>query len=273
MPFQPRAKALKRHPVFILDSRRLMLGFTALLMTLSSSAHAHQSCEAIFEDAAPYKDEAMALALEKATHLSDPDGLSIKDLEFLVEKIYDQNDGKMFRVSDYWKKSAKERTRATILRQVGEAVTTRGLITYFRENGLLLESSTLSSKLKIINRSAWFNAASGVWMATGISRGKAPVFIPEFYFKITPDEMTTLILRGFHSKEGREILDRHGLKQEVLRGYTLFNRYYTRIALAVVAWVLYEKTADFLSKEDNHTMEEFGKMIWEEIILRKAKGQ
>jgi hypothetical protein len=273
MSFQPWAKALVRHPVLFLDSRRLILVIMAGLMALSSSAHAHESCEAVFEEMAPYKDEAMATALEKATRISGKDGLSIKDLEFLVEKIYDQNEGSMYRASHYWKMSSKERTRAVVLRQIGEAVTSRGLIAYFRDNGLLLDNSSIASKIKIINRSPWFNIASGMVMTAGIATKKAPIFIPEVFFKITPDEMTTLIIRGLHTKEGREILDRYGLKQEAIRGYTLFNRYYTRIAFAVVAWVLYEKADDFIHKEHDNTMKDLWKMIWEEIILRKAEKQ
>lgn len=175
-------------------------------------------------------------------------GLSSRDLDFLVERIYTKQEGRRHQISDYWKTSVEQRTLRAIERQIGEAITQQGLLRYFEENGILIDRSRLITKLVIINRNPQFNILSALWSAASLSKGVPPVLLPEGSFKLKPEEFTTLMLKGLASPEGQMIAKRYEVRFEANRGYDIFSRYYTRFAFVVLLYVVYDKSQDFVEK-------------------------
>jgi hypothetical protein len=112
---------------------------------------------------------------------------------------------------------------------------------------------------------------SGIIGATGIPKGRLPILLPDAYQKIKTDDMTVLLLRGLDSKEGREILKKYEMSQETYRGYAMFNRYYTRVALAVVVVVLWEKGDEFFKEKHDDLLKDLWAKILEELHIKKGK--
>lgn len=278
MPFGHQQNRARRQSVLKLDTG-LRLAMAFLIPFVSSlSAHGQvMACDQIFSttarnERAPYFDIAMDRALTKSVReFSDQDGLSAKDLQYIVEKVYREEEGQTYKFTEYYKMTAQERTEAVLARMIGEKVTQMGLIEYFRQDGILLENSTLISKIRTINRSPVTNMISGVIGASGIPKGRLPVLLPDAYMKIKTDDMTVLLLRGLESKEGREILKKYQISQEAYRGYALFNRYYTRAALAVVFVVLWEKGDDFFKEKHDDVLKDLWARILEELHIKKGK--
>ncbi|MFM6928725.1 MAG: hypothetical protein ACKOX6_09680 [Bdellovibrio sp.] len=227
--------------------KHILLISMAALLPLNSMAQF--ACQDVFAPESTYYNEAIDKAviqklLEKGTHKLSPN-----DLTKLVHNMFNKYEGQQYQVSHYLQMTAGERTKAILFRQVSETVTRRGLETFFRENGMLIDSSSLMTKLWVINRSKSFNLFSAIGATLGLARGNAPIFLPEVFLQLKPHDLNTLLLKGLESKEGLEISNRYGFKQEVIRGYSLANRYYTRVAIAVVFFMMFDKVEDFLTQD------------------------
>jgi hypothetical protein len=238
---------------------------TALVLG-AFTANAAGRCEGIFIEG-PYHEEALAAALAKATPMKPGSGLSSRDLDFLVENIFNKKEGRRHQVSEYWKKSVHERTLKIVERQVSEAVTKEGLLDYFSKHGLLVEKSRIRTKLEIVNRSPSFNILSALWSGVATLKGAPPVLLPEGSFKLKPADFNTLLLKGVNSAEGKALMARYQVRLEINRGYDLFSRYYTRIALAVLLYVVYDKTQDYLDQRPSSE----GETSFEQILLEVEK--
>ncbi|UYL08731.1 hypothetical protein B9G69_016940 [Bdellovibrio sp. SKB1291214] len=278
MPFGPQTNRARRQGVLKLDTGlRLAMAFIIPLVS-SVSAHGEvNACSQLFssstrDERAPYYDIALERAMTKSVReFSDTDGLSTKDLQYIVEKVYREEEGPTYKLADYYKMTAQERTESALARMVGEKVTHMGLIDYFHSEGILLDNSTLISKITTLNRSPITNMISGIIGATGIPNGHLPILLPDAYMKIKVEDMTVLLLRGLDSKEGREILNKYQISQEVYRGYAMFNRYYTRVAMAVVFVVLWEKGDDFFKEKHDEVLKDLWVKVLEELHLKKGK--
>lgn len=227
--------------------KHILLISLAALLPLNSMAQI--ACQDVFAPETTYYNEAVERAILKKALEKGTRKLSPNDLTKLVHKMFDKYEGKEYEFSHYLQMTAAERTKAMLFRQASETITHQGLETYFREKGLLVDSSTLMTKLWVINRSKSFNLFSAVGAAMGLVHGRAPIFLPEVFFKMKPQDMSTLLLKGLESKEGIEISNRYGFRQEVIRGYSLVNRYYTRVAVAVAFILMYDKVEDFLLQD------------------------
>jgi hypothetical protein len=276
MPAQNHLDSARRHSVLKLDTGlRLVMAFIVPLVT-SLSAHGQvvMACEQVFsatarEESAPYYDIALDRALSKSEgRIGDKEGLSAKDIEFLVNKVYHQEEGPRYSIKDYKDMTAQERTWKTLTRMVEEKITREGIISYFRDNGILLDHSTVLSKVKMFHHSPIKNVGSASLAVFRMSRGRLPIVIPNAFMKIKPDDMTVLLLRGLQSPEGREILQKYKKKQEFFRAYTLFDRYYTRIALSVVFILLWEKGDEFLKQKHDDVLKDLWTIIVDELKSR-----
>ncbi|QLY25060.1 hypothetical protein [Bdellovibrio sp. KM01] len=279
MPAQNPTGSARRHSVLKLDTGlRLAMALIIPLVTSLSAQAQVVSCGQVFattarDERAPYYDEAFERALTKSIRLfSDKEGLSANDIELLVEKVYAKEEGPLYKAKDYLTLSPRERTFKALTRQMAEKVTRDGLIAYFRENGILLDSSKLLTKLIFINRAGITNVGSAGLAVYGLTKGRLPILLPDVFSKIKTDDMNVLLLRGLESKEGREILEKYHSKQEILRGYTIFNRNYTRIALAVVIAVLWDKGDDFFKEKHDDIFNDLWVRILEELKLVKGKS-
>ncbi|MDG0815345.1 hypothetical protein [Bdellovibrio svalbardensis] len=220
------------------------------LLLVSVAAHAAETCGGIFAEDS-YHKVALDSALKKAiTPDGTVKGLSTKDLEFLVEKVFDQKQGQKYKPSHYWRKTAEERTLAVLERYIGEDVIHHGLLKYFEEHDLLVDKTRFYTKLQVINRSGLFNSAQAAWIAYSAAlRGTPPIMLPEVFFKMKDMDKQTLLLKGLQSPEGKVIAKRYGLRQEAIRGYTLISKYYSRVAIAVLAYVVFNKTLAALDED------------------------
>lgn len=243
-------------------SKRILLFFIAATLPLPSIAQF--ACEDIFKPHTIYYNEAVNEALLKS-HLQKGKKISPNDLTRLVHNLFDKYEGKEYEMSHYLQMTPAERTQAALLRQISETVTHRGILEAFKKNDLLKDSSSLLTKLWMINRAKSFNIFSTVWATSGLAKGHPPVFLPEVFLEIKPQDMNTLLLKGLDSKEGIEISNRYGFRQEVIRGYSLFNRYYTRIAITVAFILLYDKVDEFLKKGHNSVMSDVWVLFLSEL--------
>ena len=209
-------------------------------------------CSSVFADESPYQSQALDAALKKAiTKSGEIKGLSSNDLKFLVEKVFDKQQGQQYQLKHYWRMNAEQRTVDLMMRQIGEELTHKGLERYFAEHGLLNEKSRLYTKLQILNRSKTFNVFQTLWISfAAASKGTPPVMLPEIFFEMSKADKDILIMKGFDSVEGKEITARYKFKQEGIRGYTQFSKYYSRIAIAVLRYYLYEKTKEELASHE-----------------------
>ncbi|WP_413292572.1 hypothetical protein ACLSU7_14300 [Bdellovibrio sp. HCB185ZH] len=279
MPIRNQTGRARRHSVLKLDTGlRLVMALIIPLVTSLSAQAQVVACEQVFantarDERAPYYDEAFERALTKSLRLfSDKEGLSAHDIALLVEKVYSRQDGPLYRAKDYLNLSPRERTFKALTRQMAEKVTRDGLIAYFRENGILLDSSNLLTKLIFINRAGITNTASAGLAIYGLTKGRLPILLPDVFSKIKTDDMNVLLLRGLESKEGREILEKYHSKQEIMRAYTIFNRNYSRVALAVVIAVLWDKGDDFFNEKHDNIFDDLWIRILEELKLVKGKS-
>ncbi len=275
MPFRHLKGSVRRHCVLKLDTGlRLAMAFIVPFVTaLSAHGQAVVACEQVFsasprEQLAPYYDIALDRALAKSESRIGKEGLSIKDIEFLVENVYHKEDGPQYSARDYVELNSHERTWKTLTRMMEEKVTREGIIAYFRENGILLDNSTVRSKITMFHRSPIKNAGSASLAVFRMARGQFPIFIPNAFLKIKPEDMNILLLRGLESPEGIEILQKYKKKQEFLRSYTLFDRYYTRIALAVVFIILVEKGDEFFKEKHDDVLKDLWIKIVDELKRR-----
>lgn len=229
---------------------RFFLIILGALLIGSLNTNAAERCEGIFL-AGPYQEIALAAALNKAKTADKMRGLSARDLDFLVESIFNKQEGRRYQLSEYWKTNTPDRTLNAIERQISEYITKEGLLSYFKQNNLLVDNSRLRTKFELLNRDPTFNILSGMWSAVAAFKGAPPILLPEGSFRIQPHDFNTLLLKGLNSAEGKEIASRYQLRLEVNRGYDLFSRYYTRVALAVLIYIVYEKTEKLLDKNKN----------------------
>lgn len=214
----------------------------------SSPVHAAELCRSIFTEG-PYHNDVVELALSKTFKDNGyTRGLSSKDLRLFVEKVYRKKEGSVYKFSEYWKYNAEERTIRALEREIGEIVTHRGLEQYFRDNNFLIASSRLKTKLIEINRSETMNILAAGWMILSLGHGSVPIILPEAMIKTSKEDLNTLLLKGFDSPEAKEILLKNKSSAELKRGYKLFQRYYTRFALAVLLYLVYDKTKESLEK-------------------------
>ena len=209
----------------------------------SSLAHAAKQCDGIFADA-DNSPVALELALQHLPPTKKTQGLSKNDLDLIVEKAYNKSEGRRHKFTDYLNLSAEERTLQSLQREVSEKITHQGLVKFFEDHGYLIESSKIRTKLLIINRSASVNLVSAVWSVAATLKGAPPVFLPVASFKIKTEDLNLLLLKGIDSPEGRMIAQRYQSRLEFNRGYDLFSRYYFRFALAVFAYIAYDKLSE-----------------------------
>lgn len=241
--------------------------FIVILMALTLgalNASAAERCEGIFIEGR-HHDAALTAALAKTVSAKPTPGLSTRDLDLLVENIFIKKEGRRHQISEYWNKSVQARTLKIVERQIAEAVTREGLLAYFSKHGLLIEKSRLRTKLEIINRSRSFNIVSGLWSAVATLKGAPPVLLPEGSFKLSPADFNTLLLKGLTSAEGKAIMTRYQLRLEVNRGYDLFSRYYTRVALAVLLYIVYDKTQGYLESRESPEGEKSFDQVLQEV--------
>ncbi|QDK39126.1 hypothetical protein DOE51_16800 [Bdellovibrio sp. NC01] len=235
-------------------------------LCIFATSNAAEMCSSVFADEGPYQNLALDAALKKAiTKSGDIKGLSSNDLKFLVEKVFDKQQGQQYQIKHYWRMNADQRTVDLMMRQIGEEVTHKGLERYFEEHGLLKEKSRLFTKLQLINRSKTFNVFQTLWISfAAASKGTPPVMLPEIFFEMKKADKDTLMMKGFDSVEGKEIAARYKFKQEGIRGYTIVSKYYSRIAIAVLGYFLYEKTKEELHKHE----EEQSDIAFAELMKR-----
>lgn len=236
-------------------SFRYFLLLTFFLQAAGIKSFAAERCESLFTFG-PYQELALNLAISKATANEKKPGLSPTDLQLLVEHVFEKQEGRRHKVSDYWNKNASERSLKAIERELSESLTKEGLIIYFQRHNLLLENSKLKSKIIAINRSRSFNILTGLWSAVAAAKGAPPLFLPEGAFKISTKDLNILLLKGTESIEGRQILKQAQWRLETIRGYELFSRYYSRVALAALLFILYDKASDYLDKNPSMDTEE-----------------
>ncbi len=219
-------------------------------MVSVTTSQAAETCGGVFLDG-PYQGIALDAALQKAINKDgEVRGLSAKDLEFLVEKIFDQQQGRQYQISHYWRKTSEQRTLAVLERHIGEEITHNGLLQYFSDHGLLVDRNRLYTKLQIINRNGLFNSAQTAWLTYSMAfKGTPPIMLPEVFFKMKDIDKQNLLLKGLNSPEGQEIAKRYGLRQEAIRGYSLFSKYYSRVAITILAYIVYEKTMAALDEK------------------------
>lgn len=232
-----------------------LLLITLFLQAAGFNSFAAERCESLFLFG-PYQEVTLNLAISKATANTKKPGLSPTDLQLLVEHVFEKQEGRRHKVSDYWNKSASERSLKAIERELSESLTKEGLINYFQKHNLLLENSKLKSKIIAINRSRSFNILTGLWSAVAAVKGAPPVFLPDGAFKISTKDLNTLLLKGTESIEGRQILKQSQWRLETNRGYELFSRYYSRVALAALFYIVYDKASDYLDKNPSMEPEE-----------------
>ncbi|HWU42589.1 MAG TPA: hypothetical protein VN132_04090 [Bdellovibrio sp.] len=226
------------------------LGLAVVVTFTSMSSRAVELCENVFAPSGRFQDLALDLSIEKAIDGNGKfNGLSPKDLKLIVEKVFEEQEGRQYQVSSYWTETATARTAAVLARTMDQEMTNKGLLRYFEDRGLLIDKSNLRTRLTVIRNSETFNRTKFfALIAISALRGSPPVTLPRIFFKISPEDHLTLLLHGMDSPEGKEIIQRYKLKQELIRGYTLFSRYYTVIALAVVIYLLYENSDKYLEK-------------------------
>ena len=226
--------------------------FIAIAIATSSvSVHAAEMCSSVFFEG-PHHLEALNEALQKAIR-SDGSvkGLSSNDLEYLVEKVFDRQEAPLYKISDYWRLNKEQRILKVVSREVNEELTHQGLLRYFENHNLKVDNDRLMTKLHMINRSPIFHAGQAVWSTvTAFTRGIPPLWLPSIFFTMKESDRTTLILKGLDSKEGKAITASYGLKQEAIRGYTVFSRNYTYVMLAALTYIVFDKTLDFLKQKD-----------------------
>ncbi|WP_413575976.1 hypothetical protein ACLVWU_16450 [Bdellovibrio sp. HCB290] len=275
MPAKPPKNRERCHSVLKLDTGlRLAMAFIIPFVSSLSAQGQVMACDQVFSttarnDLAPYYDIAMDRALTKSVReFSDYDGLSSKDLLYIVEKIYREEEGRRYQISDYVRLTPQERTTKDLARVIGERVTHMGLVNYFRENGILLDQSTLVSKIRTFNRAALTNYSSAVFGAIGFANGRMPIFLPEAYLKIATEDMNVLLLRGLDSKEGKEIQKKYQRNQELFRAYEHINRNYTRVALAIVFAVLWNKGDDFFKEKHDDVLKDLWTLVVAEITKK-----
>ncbi len=232
-----------------------LLLLTLFFQAAGLNSFAAERCESLFTFG-PYQEVALNLAISKATANTKKPGLSPTDLQLLVEHVFAKQEGRRHKVSDYWNKSASERSLKAIERELSESLTKEGLINYFQKHNLLLENSKLKSKIIAINRSRSFNILTSLWSVVAAAKGAPPLFLPDGAFKISTKDLNTLLLKGTDSIEGRQILKQAQWRLETNRGYDLFSRYYSRVALAALLYIVYDKTSDYLDKNPSMEPEE-----------------
>lgn len=232
-----------------------------LTFWVAITAIAADRCDAIFSTQDRI-EAAKEEALKKITSSKNTKGLSKGDLDLIVEKLFNKQEGSRHNFSDYFKSNSKERTIRTLQRQIAEEITQKGLIQFFQEHGYLIEKSKLTTRLISINRSASFNIASATWGVVGTLKGAPPVFLPEGSFKIKNEDLNLLLLKGVDSPEGQVIAQKYRIRMEFNRGYDVFSRYYYRFALAVFAYIAYDKIQDHLKNEKSSEQEnEFDQLM------------
>lgn len=215
---------------------------TAILITAHAMMVQAQTvirCENLF-NSDPIYDSALEVALTKVSAKLNRSGLSEKDIEFLVEDVLKKNEGPRHALSDYWQKSSTQRTQFILARHLTEKIIQDGLIAYFEEQGLLIDHSRLMTKIEIINRSKSFNVLSALWGGFTLFKGTPPIFLPEASFKIENSDFNTLLLNGLNSNAAKPLIEKYRIKMEVNRGYELFSRYYTRVVLAMLIFIVYD---------------------------------
>jgi hypothetical protein len=216
---------------------------------ISMAGHAADRCDAIFTTQDRVENAAQD-ALKKISSNKSTSGLSRKDLELIVERLFKKEDGLRYKVSDYYKHNFEQRTLQTLQRQVAEELVKKGLIKFFEEHGYLIDNSKITTKLIAINRSTSVNIASASLGVVGTLKGAPPIFLPEVSFKIKKEDFNLLLLKGINSPEGMEIARKYEIRMELNRGYDIFSRYYYRFALAVFAYITYDKIQDHLKNKN-----------------------
>ena len=146
--------------------KHILLISLATLRPLNSMAQI--ACQDVFAPETTYHNEAVERAILKKALENGTRKLSPNDLTKLIHKMFDKYEGKEYEVSHYLRMTAAERTKAMFFRQASETITHQGLKAYFREKGLLVDSSTLTTKLWVINRSKSFNLFSAIGAAMGL---------------------------------------------------------------------------------------------------------
>lgn len=250
--------------------RGLLSAILTVTLLGASTAFSAESCGSIFV-AGPYHDVVLEKALDKAIG-NDIKGLSSRDLEYLVEKVFRREEGRRYKLSDYWKKSHEERVNTDLERRIAEAVTHRGILKYFEDHGYLNDRDRVMTKLIQVNRSRTFNALSAVWTAVSVTKGGIPAFLPEATLNLKPADFNILILKGIDSPEGQAIFKKYGWKQELNRGYEIFSRYYTPVALTVFLYIFYDKAEDFIKKHRKSPDENPFDTLYAEAERRLTEG-
>lgn len=247
-----------------LKSIRYHLFIALIFQLLVIKAMAADRCEGLFL-LGPHQNMALEVALEKAISNKKKPGLSMMDIHLLVERVFNKQEGRRHPINEYWNKNASERSLKVLERELSESLTKEGLIQFFQRHNLLIENSKLTTKLIAINRSRSFNLLSGLWSAVASLNGAPPVFLPEGAFKISTSELNTLLLKGTESAEGRQLLTKYQWRFEANRGYEIFSRYYSRFALAVLIFSIYDKASDEFEKNSSLGTEEAFDLIMKNI--------
>ncbi len=167
-------------------------------------------CENVFSDVeeGPHYDAVLDLALSKVfiSQNGNLRGVSPKDLDLFVNKVFNKEEGKVHNLSDYWKKSAEDRTLRTIEREAAKEITKKGVLRYLQEKGFAVDKSRWMTRFNIIYNSRTLNVIGALWTAVSMTRGGFPILLPEGNFKIKPEDLGTLILKGFDSPEGQALV-------------------------------------------------------------------
>lgn len=242
--------------------KRILLFFIAATLPLPSMAQ--WACQDVFEPQSVYFSEVVNEAFLKKV-IQKNKKLSPNDLTRMVNNLFEKYEGEEYDVAHYFQMTPAERTRAVLFREMRETVTHRGLEELLKQHNLTKDSSSLLTKLWVINRSKSFNIISTVWDSVSLMKGNPPIFLAEVFFEMKPQDMDTLLLKGLNSKEGLEIANRYGFKQEVVRGYSLVSRYYARLAITVAFFILFDEVDDFLERDHDSIVSDVWTLFLSEL--------
>lgn len=225
-------------------------------------------CSNVFTEQA-HSHTLLETALKLSERRSASRGLSNRDLDLIVQKIFIKKEGRRSLISNYWKKSAQERTEAVSLRLVSEELAKEGLKRYFERNGLLLENSLWRTRWDMFEQSKIVNSLSAMWsLHTIVTQGRLPISFPYFSFKMDPNDLKILMLEGISSAAGQAILKKNHLRMEVNHGYEVFNRYYSQLGMAFLAYLIYGQTEQFIKNHRQSTEENLFDIFYREFEKR-----
>lgn len=239
-----------------------LLALAFLLMTVTGGpARAAGLCTSVFADGAVESlwrelnlpDDTSPRLVKKLdrlrARLEGPKVFSDAQVDALVERAFELRFGSELRWRDYLGKNAAERTREVYARELRREVLAHGLRGFLDGEGRLRAKPRLWDRYRALMSRRDVETLFSFVSLQGLSAGY-PLYLPDLHRPLTRVELSTLLQHGLESPEGREFLAKAIPRQEAMRAYSLFRAQYTRVALIVVLYLVWQEVDQALDRAE-----------------------